>query len=162
MEYDNCSTQSLAGWQKGNSGPGRASALCAHAQKKVVRKTVEIATGDREHAKLWIAERQLGRRSLTDDQRAAIAADVLDMRTALSKRERASRGGQVKNHPDRRECLPNTVIGKQGSRAFVAREADLSSRKLQYAQAVRKADPAPVVRKTDHSPVVYLGRVDGI
>jgi ParB/RepB/Spo0J family partition protein len=38
-------------------------------------KVKEIALPDREHVKLWIAERQLGRRNLSDDQRATVAND---------------------------------------------------------------------------------------
>ena len=38
-------------------------------------KVEEISLPDREHVKAWIVERQLGRRNLTDDQRAVVAID---------------------------------------------------------------------------------------
>jgi len=39
-------------------------------------ETVFVDLADRDDAKLWIAERQLGRRNLSDDQRAVIANEV--------------------------------------------------------------------------------------
>src|SRR5437879_945521 len=44
----------------------------------------------REDAELWIAENQLGRRNLTDDQRAMLAADVLERRVKISRAESAA------------------------------------------------------------------------
>ena len=56
--------------------------LDGHNRYKIAEKnnlkfpTTEIELIDRDHAKLWIATHQLGRRNLTDDQRADIANEV--------------------------------------------------------------------------------------
>jgi hypothetical protein len=56
-------------------------------------KTCEMELPSREAAKLWIEENQVGRRNLSADQRAAIAFRILQRRVAMSKRERARKGG---------------------------------------------------------------------
>ena len=40
--------------------------------------TREMEFPDRDHVLLWICERQLGRRNLTDDQRKMISSDKVD------------------------------------------------------------------------------------
>ncbi|MCZ2153415.1 MAG: hypothetical protein LC114_05875 [Bryobacterales bacterium] len=60
-------------------------------------KTVEIDLPDEEAAKLWIEEHQIGRRNLTTDQRAAIAYRIMQRRVALSKQERARKGGNARS-----------------------------------------------------------------
>lgn len=53
-------------------------AICEEHGKKF--QIVEIEIEDRDHAKIWIGERQLGRRNLTEDQRTAIADDIYEVR----------------------------------------------------------------------------------
>jgi general stress protein YciG len=52
---------------------------------------------DRNAVKLWIEE-QLGRRNLTDDQRAVIADSVRERRSDAAKKERAAEAGKVGGH----------------------------------------------------------------
>jgi hypothetical protein len=47
-------------------------------------RVAPIELESREHARLWIEENQLGRRNLTDDQRAMIAQAVMERRSALT------------------------------------------------------------------------------
>lgn len=56
-------------------------------------RTCEVELPSRDAAKLWIEENQLGRRNLTQDQRAAIAFRILQRRVAQSKKNRARKGG---------------------------------------------------------------------
>lgn len=42
-------------------------------------ETIEEKIPDRDHAKPWISENQLGRRNLTDDQRVDIADDAQEL-----------------------------------------------------------------------------------
>src|SRR5262245_7763803 len=58
-------------------------------------KTREMDLPSREDVKLWILSNQLGRRNLTDDQRAVVALDIYECRKELAKRERASKAGKV-------------------------------------------------------------------
>jgi hypothetical protein len=55
--------------------------------------TTEIDLPDREAARLWIEENQLGRRNLTTDQRAAVAYRIMQRRVAISKKQRAAKAG---------------------------------------------------------------------
>jgi hypothetical protein len=66
----------------------------------IAYETTEIDLPDRESAKLWIEQNQLGRRNLTTDQRAAIAYRVMQRRVAVSNKQRtakarASRGSGI-------------------------------------------------------------------
>jgi hypothetical protein len=49
---------------------------------------------NREEARLWVLENQLGRRNLTDDQRAVYGKKVLEQRVALSNKQRAKTAGR--------------------------------------------------------------------
>ncbi len=60
-------------------------------------RIVEIDLPSAEAAKLWIEENQIGRRNLTTDQRAAIAYRIMQRRVALSKQERARKGGNARS-----------------------------------------------------------------
>ena len=42
----------------------------------------------------WIGEHQLGRRNLSDDQRAMVANDVREVRSEIAKKERAETARQ--------------------------------------------------------------------
>ena len=48
-------------------------------------KTKELSFPNIEAAKLWILEHQVGRRNLTDDQRAIIWNDIYQQRAAVSR-----------------------------------------------------------------------------
>jgi hypothetical protein len=55
--------------------------------------TAEIELPDRETAKLWIEENQIGRRNLSNDQQAALAYRIMQRRVSLSKKRRAAKAG---------------------------------------------------------------------
>jgi hypothetical protein len=54
--------------------------------------TVPADFPDRDHALLWINQNQLGRRNLTDDQRACIADEAAEIESRIAMRERAAKG----------------------------------------------------------------------
>jgi DNA methylase len=60
---------------------------------RIPYKVVEVELPNREAARLWIELNQVGRRNLTPDQRAAIAFRILQRRVAMSKVQRARKGG---------------------------------------------------------------------
>jgi N6-adenosine-specific RNA methylase IME4 len=106
-------------------------------------RTVEVALATREHVLLWIDENQLGRRNLTDDQRAAIAYSVLERRSQLEKIERAKAAGKAggRHHP--KVSLPDASVGKlkdrsKESRRTVAKSARVSERKLCAVREIKK------------------------
>ncbi|HEY1897572.1 MAG TPA: MT-A70 family methyltransferase [Terracidiphilus sp.] len=105
-------------------------------------RTVEIALATREHVLLWIEENQLGRRNITDDQRAVIAAGVQKRRAKLAKVERGKQGGR--GH----KKLPDTVTGNfkhdrsKETRPAVAKMAKVSERKLRTVAEIENKKPA--------------------
>lgn len=98
-------------------------------------------------------ENQIGRRNLTDDQRAGIAERVRQRRSALATKERARAAGKTggRNHP--KFSLSDTVSDKlnaqkpkHDTRAAVAREAHVPERKVRAVQEVAAAKPELVDR----------------
>ncbi len=107
----------------------------------------EISLPGRDAAKLWIEENQLGRRNLTDDQRAALAFRIQQKRSEKAKRERARTAAHARHGTQPESCLQANVAGKQdsvgkaGTRAAVAREAKVSERRVRTVAEVAKVDP---------------------
>jgi hypothetical protein len=82
---------------------------------KLPYETVEVVLASREHALLWIEENQLGRRNLSDDQRAAILDRVVERRSEIAKKERARKAVEQRQwHPVEKPkpILPDTSSGK--------------------------------------------------
>ncbi len=119
---------------------------------KIKFQTVEIVLASREHVLLWIAENQLGRRNLTDDQRGAIAVLVKERRVKLALSERAAKareyGGKAtpQEVAGRKDRLGANVAPKRSDRSHkssvqVAKAAHVSERKVREIEQVRKASP---------------------
>jgi hypothetical protein len=101
---------------------------------------------DRAGALLWILESQLGRRNLTDDQRAALAADLLERRAAASRKEKASKAGQTGGRGRGRDSsevtsAPELSEARPRARAEAAKAAKVPERKVRDAAEDKKADP---------------------
>jgi N6-adenosine-specific RNA methylase IME4 len=118
-------------------------------------KTSEILLTDRDHAKLWIATHQLGRRSLTDDQRSTVSNDVREIRSEIEKKERAQKAASQPSEKTRLARPSSSVKSAdkltsvkplestpKDSRKAVAKEAKLPERKIRQAQEIKKASPA--------------------
>lgn len=110
----------------------------------------DVNIADREAAKLWIEENQLGRRNLTDDQRAALAYRIQQKRSERARRERARTAAHARHGTQPQPCLQANVAGKQesvgkpGTRAAVAREAKVSERRVRTVAEVAKVAPEMV------------------
>ena len=127
-------------------------------------KTTEIELANRDHAKLWIATHQLGRRNLTDDQRSMVSNDVREIRSEIEKTERAAKAGENKPLSIQQDnssaksadklCATKQKTSKD-TRKTVAKEAKLPERKLRLAQEIKKIEPsvAAMVRDGDISLV---------
>jgi hypothetical protein len=110
-------------------------------------KTLEIELPSREAAKLWIEENQVGRRNLSPDQRAAIAFRILQRRVAMSKRERARKGGLSGGAGRTRISLVVTSSTKQAGprqREIAAAQHGVSQRSLRAVTELAKQNPAIV------------------
>lgn len=108
-------------------------------------KTCEIELPNREAALLWIESNQLGRRNLTPDQRAAIAFRILQRRVAISKRERARKGGLARSGISLVDAAATKQKG-QRLRERAASEHGVSEKKIRAITDLAKID-ATVVEK---------------
>jgi N6-adenosine-specific RNA methylase IME4 len=131
--------------------------LDGHNRNKIAEKhglsfkTTEIELADRDHAKLWIATHQLGRRNLTDDQRSTVSNDVREIRSEIEKKERAQKAAEIAHKPIGNKGLSSSVKSAdklkplkstpKDSRKSVAKEAKLPERKIRQAQEIKKASP---------------------
>jgi len=130
--------------------------LDGHNRYKVANKnniaflTTEIDLIDRDHAKLWIATHQLGRRNLTDDQRAYIANEIRDIRSKIAKR--ISEENLLKG-TKKPESAKSAQSGRTST--LIANESKLPERKIRLAQEIKKIDPivSEMVRSGDISLV---------
>ena len=85
-------------------------------RRDIKYQTVEIALSTRERVLLWIEENQLGRRNLTDDQRATIVESVVERRAALEREAKKVRAREVGKLGGReKEGNPAGDILRQGS-----------------------------------------------
>lgn len=104
--------------------------------------TVIADLPDREAVKLWIEERQLGRRNLTDDQRAVIADSVRERRSDAAKKERAANAGKAGGNGRLKESSLSVNVSdklpKKDNRESVAKEARVPERKVRAVAEVKK------------------------
>jgi N6-adenosine-specific RNA methylase IME4 len=114
-------------------------------------RTVEVALASREHVLLWIEENQLGRRNLSDDQRAVIVRSVIKRQSDLEKKLRAqaarARGGDA-TPAQKKERLSATATDKRSqpkpkkdTRKAVSKRAKVSERKVRAVEAIAKKRP---------------------
>jgi hypothetical protein len=113
-------------------------------------RTIEISLPDRLAATIWVLRNQLGRRNLTDDQRAMMAAGLAELLSTQAKTERAkvARAAVVERHPMAKPDLRTDVVRKseppdRDNRSDVqaATAMGVSERKVRQAQAVRQEAP---------------------
>jgi N6-adenosine-specific RNA methylase IME4 len=101
-----------------------------------------VQVESRERAKLWIEENQLGRRNLTDDQRAMVAEAVRERRSKLQMAEQRAAAIGKRWHPEKYGSIKaSDPKPKRDTRAEVARENKVSERKLIYARELRREAP---------------------
>jgi hypothetical protein len=93
-----------------------------------------------EAAKLWILEHQVGRRNLTDDQRAVIWNDIREQRAAVSRAAAIVKAREAKANPD---SVVVTVSSTEKPRtlAAVVLESKIPERTLRRAQKLKKTNP---------------------
>jgi DNA methylase len=110
-------------------------------------KASVIDLPSREAAKLWIEENQMGRRNLTPDQRAAIAYRILRRRVAISKTERARKGGRAGGSGRAKLSLVAGVSTEQKRprlRELAAQEHGVSPKSIRAVSELVRHDPAIV------------------
>ena len=116
-------------------------------RRKLPYGITPIDLGDRLDAKIWIHRNQLGRRNLTDDQRAMNADALRELESQQAMRDRAAKGTparEAKKHGATLSVASDDKVKgkpKTDTRKSVAKRAGVSERKMRQAQAVRKASP---------------------
>jgi hypothetical protein len=111
------------------------------------RRANEELGGGREHALLWIEENQLGRRNLSDDQRAAIGLRLSRRLSKLAVNERASSAGEARAATASRDAtgkmtasLPVPSTDKLASRSIVTRPASPAAPLVPHGTATSLSD----------------------
>jgi hypothetical protein len=107
-------------------------------------KTKALSFSSIDAVKLWVLEHQIGRRNLTDSQRAVIWNDIREQRAAVSRasaivKARAAVGSAAVE--DNASSTVKPTIEKPRTRAAVAQESKVPERMLKTAQALKKTNP---------------------
>jgi hypothetical protein len=92
-----------------------------------------------EAAKLWILEHQVGRRNLTDDQRAIIWNDIRQQRAAVSRAAAIVKARDAKANPG--PVGDNASPTKPRTIAAVVAESKIPERALRKAQKLKQTNP---------------------
>lgn len=109
----------------------------------------DIALPDRRAARIWVRWNQLGRRNLTDDQRAMQLAGLIEDVAAQSKHARAQAGRrvggkatseQIENRS--RDAVSRKRSDKTSTRTKLSKRARVSERKVKQAATVKRRSPA--------------------
>jgi hypothetical protein len=105
-------------------------------------KTKALSFPTIEAVKLWILEHQVGRRNLTDDQRAVIWNDIREQRAAVSRAAAIAKARDAKNGaPVEDNASPTGKPEKPRTLAAVVAESKVPERMLRKAQGLKKANP---------------------
>jgi len=111
---------------------------------------VEIDLPDRDHARLWIKENQLGRRNLTEDQQTAMLVEVVEERSKIEKKERASKGreagGKATTEQKADRLSAKTPLKRSGepqkrTTTEVAKEFNIPEKKLRDVAKIKQEMP---------------------
>jgi N6-adenosine-specific RNA methylase IME4 len=113
-------------------------------RRRIKYRTVEMALASREHVLLWIEENQLGRRNLTDDQRATIVESVVERKADLSRAEQLKKAREQRGKPKPSvvAAASTTTPTKQRIRTELSKRAQVSERKVKAIRAIKKVKPA--------------------
>ena len=105
-------------------------------------KTAMLKFDSREHVKAWIGERQLGRRNLSDGQRALVWNDLRAARSQITRAKQAAEASRVAVAV--RSGAPKPTVEAKSSptvrvREAIAEEAGIPVRMIRYAQEIAEA-----------------------
>ena len=98
---------------------------------------------DRLDAMVWIRRNQLGRRNLTDDQRAVQAEALGELLSEVAIRDRNKRNPSKNVVAD---VATTFLEQKPKTREVVAKDAGVSQHKIRQVKEVKKANPALIAK----------------
>src|SRR5208337_3946357 len=105
--------------------------------------TTEITLTDRDHAKLWILNHQLGRRNLPIGVRTALVSDVARVEEEIRRKEQTTKAGQASQKSQQ-------VVGNKGSNAAVKKTATLNPKKSMTYEAAAKISASRWKQRVEH------------
>jgi N6-adenosine-specific RNA methylase IME4 len=107
---------------------------------KIAYQIVRVALPDRDRVLIWIERNQLGRRNLTDWQRAGIAQRLKKRLVKQALEERAKKGGKAGGVGRKKNSLEDTAASKlsERSRRSVSKAAKVSERKVRAVAELEK------------------------
>jgi hypothetical protein len=105
-------------------------------------QTINLRLDSRDAAKLWILEHQVGRRNLTDDQRAVIWNEIREQRSKVASIEAAAKARAAKaDSANSTETADQPTAPKVDTRKAVATESKIPESKLRKVQRLKKTNP---------------------
>jgi hypothetical protein len=105
-------------------------------------QTVNIKLDSRDAAKLWILEHQVGRRNLTDDQRAVIWNEIREQRVVVSRAKQLEEARAAKAGISvEAKTTPTELEPKLRVREALAAESKLPESKLRKVQQLKTTNP---------------------
>jgi len=110
--------------------------ICTESHRDFQISNIKLAS--RDAAKLWILEHQVGRRNLTDDQRAVLWNEIREQRSRVASEEGAAKARAAKVDSVK---PTETDQPKRDTRAEIAKEAKLPESKLRAVQGLKKTNP---------------------
>ncbi len=100
-------------------------------------QTINIKMESREQAKLWILEHQVGRRNLTDLQRAMIWNEIREQRSIVARAIQL----QVARDAKRGKPVEVKTTPTERTRAAIAKESKIPESQLRKVAALKKSNP---------------------
>lgn len=161
LRAEGCREQ-LVGWGNDPDNAGGVTLIEGHTRQGICERlgigyqVRPMQFTDRDAVMAWIEDNQLGRRNLTDDQRAAVAFRRSQRLSEVAKRDRASKAGVAggSGRPKEENSLAPAVGAKlfgRGPRSVetAAKDAKVSKRKVQSVGSVAKKRPELVKKIAD-------------
>jgi hypothetical protein len=123
--------------------------ICIDLKKEPPFQNKKFAS--RDEVKLWILTHQLGRRNLTDDQRAAIWASISIQRSVVERAKQLQAARAVKANPVLNNAFNTVDAPKPNTVKNVVQQSGLPLRAIRAAIKLEKTNPdvAARVRKGD-------------
>lgn len=115
--------------------------ICERLRLPYVLKRLRFP--DRLAAQIWIRWNQLGRRNLTDDQRAVQVDGLVEDLARQSRRKQAREVGRLGGRGRKKTQVdaPSTRVSSERSRTRASKQARVSERKVKQARAIRTRAP---------------------
>ena len=141
---------------------GKLILLDGHNRRRIIGRCPELQVAvinlpDREAAKFWIQENQLGRRNLSDDVKIKMATDVYEARIKQSRDKAAATAREAKADPGA-VAGKTPATSKTDTLADVAKKSGMSQEKIKKEHRRRRESrPARQPKRAAKPPQFLAG-----